>query len=742
MKRSWWRSSLYYLVPLAVILLIWLPLLRHYHVPDVSLSAETITASRHVPEDVLLHELSTMVFFDDVTRLSKDEIVEVAEHVLRGTFDCPGFSKRHIVVPFSTHDIDQGPPVWRLAQACLLVPRLLLQAHRITKRDDFLLMARDVILAWASYERRKVLPSGYLWNDHAIAERALALADFWALYRRHRSYETRVAQDILQFAARSGMYLANPSHFTVSTNHGVMQNLALWHLALAFPLLPNSERNRHLALDRLREQMGFYLNGEGVVLEHSAGYHRAGVHFLSMAFRYMSLHGLSIPDEWRYKYEKAKEFYAFLRRPDGSLPAFGDTSNRTDRRGPGLTNVDTSGRSTALSYGVDWMPPQTRGLYPAAGYAVWWDGRSEWPNPHRLSQTVVVWSHYPDRAHKHADEMSVILWARGHTWWTNTGYWPYGSPERFEAEAWMGSNAPHLVDEPYASERVTTLRAHGWSEDIAVLDLERRGPRGYVARRQVLRLPLDLWIVTDYTSGDERDRSRTVWTTSHNVRMSDGPNPHSWDLQSDSADVVLTKFIFGSSGVTIVRHKGSRKPFVGWEVVNKQGMATSALVVEHPVRDSWVVTLWMLKNRGSSAQRLVSQPHMQSWNGPEDWTVALPMAEGVIRVSRQPTQVLLSRDSGSTRVLPLTSPDPINQEIAETQELHARALRKYPRFSDHIEYRVKATSLSLFLLVLQEAFFFVHRRNTWKHHLLLRAFSVLAWMALGSWLLVFRVRLI
>ena len=66
--------------------------------------------------------------------------------------------------------------------------------------------------------------------------------------------------------ARSEQLLAKPGHFTFATNHGVMQNLALWHASLAFPSLPRTQAYQRLARVRMDDQMQFYVTGEGMVL--------------------------------------------------------------------------------------------------------------------------------------------------------------------------------------------------------------------------------------------------------------------------------------------------------------------------------------------------------------------------------------------------------------------------------------------------------------------------------------------
>ena len=157
--------------------------------------------------------------------------------------------------------------------------------------------------------------------------------------------------------ARSEQLLAKPGHFTFATNHGVMQNLALWHATLAFPSLPRTPEYQRLALARMDDQMKFYVSREGVVLEHSAGYHLYGLKLLGFAFRYLDLMHQTPPQEWIDKYDSAKQVYAMLRRPDGSLPMFGDTDSEAGQ--PGSSALQPSPRITMPGlwlYESQWRP--------------------------------------------------------------------------------------------------------------------------------------------------------------------------------------------------------------------------------------------------------------------------------------------------------------------------------------------------------------------------------------------------
>ena len=522
-----------------------------------------------------------------------------------------------------------------------------------------------------------------------------------------------------------------------------MQNLALWHLSLTFPSIPQSHPYSQLAFERLGKLMDFYINEEGVVLEHSAGYQKTGVQFMSMAFRYMTLLGIEVPVEWRQRFDKAIHVYAQMRRPDGSWPMFGDTEAGVDLPGPHIPLFHKGGQYGPLQQRVGSSPLQEESLYPIAGYSIWWDGLNRAPEMQDLSQTVITWSYFPGHAHKHADEMSVLLWARGLTWWSNAGYWPYGTDERSEAESWNGSNAPHLTDESASSNRKTRMLGHARVNNLAFIDLERSGPQAYVARRQVAQAGNGLWVVLDHTSGNANDRTTTLWTTSHEIDLKEGQFPGSYDLTHTLNESVLNSFVFGSSGTTIRRYKGSHIPFAGWQMAEEIPKPAPALMVEQSANDSWNVAVWSL-HAASEAKKITAMPSMSSWRGPESWIISLPTESGPMQLSREGDEIFLKNGRATLLAhLTLARPAGIDEKITEIQAAKERTRREYPapRFRDAVEYRYKATYVAILLLLLQEAFFAVYKSFTHDRYLLLRGFSAVAWIVVGIWLVV-RVPLI
>ena len=328
--------------------------------------------------------------------------------------------------------------------------------------------------------------------------------------------------------------------------------------------------------------------------------------------------------------------------------------------------------------------------------------------------------------------MSVLFWAGGQRWWTNVGYWGYGTKGRSEAVSWAGSNAPHLIDENANSVRSTKLKFHGRSEHLAVIDLERRGPREYVARRQVIQLKPNLWIVIDHTSGKENSRTTTTWTTSHEVSLSEGAIPGSYVLEAENNSASLTKFLLVSEDTNIMQFRGSFAPFAGWAA----NRPASAIVIEQPANDSWAVAIWSIQDGISPISQFKGPPSMESCKGPEKWKIVLPFASGVMNIWREDNRVFVNEDTIGTGVrkeLLLSEPMQITDELAEIHTGYKNAATKYPRKRFSLHRHFKVTYLILFIFLLQEVFFFVYNRIGWKYSKGLRVLSFVGWLALGIW---------
>ena len=733
-----------------VFALIWGPWLVYNEVPEARLESGVIEKARRVPDDALLDELASYSLGMSFPWETRGQLLEAAEKLLIGQIELPGFQTGRFESPFHADTMAYGSGKWQLFIHSLGLPKVLLDAYQADGRPDFLRAAADYLVAYDAYEGGGWKPGGYLWrdtwsryvrNDHAVAARVPVLAQFWKLYRNSPDYRPDVAKAVFRMVARCAYLLSDPSRFTYATNHGVMQNLGLLNLSLSFPTLADVEGNSRLAFNRLDEQLTFFLDDEGFVLEHSPGYQSFGIRLMGIAFRYLTLLGLKIPEPWLRKYQKAQQVYAELRRSDGTLPVFGDTDGGPDVAGPVVTKIDDAGHAGRLIEQA-WSARDERLFAPVAGYCVWWDGLDNWPDPDRLSQTAIAWSNFAEMGHKHADEMSLSVWAGGTSWWANVGYWPYDDTERGMAESWEGSNAPHRIGEPPDGARETRLRYHGREGHLAAIDLERRGSGSYRARRQVVHVGPKLWVVVDTSSGNEGNRTRTIWTTTPGVRLTETGAGGAYTLQDRSSGQSLQAYFLGDTGVTRRTVEGSRSPFGGWFVVDGMIRPSPAVIFERPADGSWSLAVWSLTDGPVSGPELTGVPRMLHWAGDENWELVLPIADGLLKLQRRQGRIDTSSTQDSTGSLDLVPGPNVSNARAELHAAFAAAAVKYGVADMSGVYRLKVTMVLLAALLLNTVVLRFSRRFRAVWTQTLSIFLSTGWVLLACYFVFIRAHLV
>jgi hypothetical protein len=716
--------------------LVWLPEVSHYYVRNEVIERRLIEQGRTTPSDSVLDEMRSHRLLEHEWQ-NQAQLVETAEKLLTGEVQFSGLPPAQIHLPFDPSDLEKGSTQWQLQFSGLIVPETLIDAYRATGREQFYDLARDSILAWAKFEKSAWLNRGFLWNDHAVATRVRTLADFWSIYRRRPDFRPDIAQLIWEFAARSGALLAKPDQYTFATNHGVMQNIALWQLSLAFPALPKSEEYKQLALSRLKGEISFYVAPDGAILEHSADYHAFGLYLFGMALRYATLLHLNPPMEWDQKYEKATQFYLEIRRPDGSLPPFGDTAVGLRHKAMQLTRKDEHGLYVPLATAELELPPDPIGLYPVSGYAILWDDVARQAHED-VSQTVLAWSYFTGHGHKHADEPSVLLWSGGQEWWTNSGYWSYDDPGRVSAECWEGSNAPHLTGEKCRPNRKSSLIGSLSSSSLFAAEVERSGPGDLTIARLLVHTQSLVWVIVDHCTGASQNTLQTIWTTAPNVTLEVGATPGAFLLSTDTKDRRFRSYFLGPAAMRTENIRGSRDPFAGWISLEGKPTVTNSIVTSQPAEGAWAVTVWAMDTHSDNRAEANSPPTVE-WSNAREWSVRVPLKGGSELISREGDRISIepatTTAGHSDTVSDTLSPPPTSAAIqiaALTASYESEAAR-YPHFRDLFVYRLRASRLAIAFLLLQGLFFAMLRYAGSMYLAPLRILALFGWLASCVW---------
>lgn len=726
--------------PAVIIFLLWWPEYKHYHISTRAIPPEIIARLKTMPADSILHEITSYSYWTD---LSENEIITDAEMILKGQFSFRGEILSDLHLPFDPSDLETGSSRKRLALASLQQVDILSKAYQFSGREEFFNMARDIIFVFADFEADAVLPIGYLRNDHATAARTSAIIKFWEVYRSHSEYDDTDAGSIINLATRTGQFLLKPSHFMFASNHGVMQNIALLRLALAFPELPDSDLFIETAFERLEYQLKYYISQEGVVLEHSAGYQNLGLHLMAHIFRYLTLLDRQIPDNWELKYRKGLEYYGLIRRPDGTLPLIGDTETEINPIYPIVIDKNSLGSYDKFRIEQSWQPPMEFKLYPASGHAVWWCGLDYWPDEDNLLQTAITWSYFRGQAHKLSDEMSFHIYAQGRDWLTATGYWPYETAGRNLADSWLGSNAPFLKSENipdpitgnYFGERQTYLKAYSNSSGVKFIDLQRIGPNNSIIRREILNYANNLWLVLDFCNVGKDETLTTVWTFDHNLKVNGNDEADQFLILSpDESDTMIISFDC-TNDCKISTYRGSNNPYLGWQAVHSQPAPATSILVEQLAHKAWCLTS-LLMHDANIDRNAVDAYKIEFIHDAENWSLYLAGRNSNLSLLRVRDTLIITNDSDKIKSsIPLTKGPDIEKERNAIRSAYNAAAAKYPFFRSTIKTRTKITRFLLLIFIIQEIVLFINRRITRNFYFALRWVNCLCWIIGGIWLL-------
>jgi len=643
---------------------VWGPLWWHFRVDVAAVPAAVMQRHRQLPSDAVLATVAEASMITDHP-LRGDTAVRAARRILAGELALPALPVLPIENGFVPSQLERGVPVQQVFIASLIVPELLLRANEHEPDPAFVQAASRYVQGFAAHEAQVAFPTGLLFNEHPVANRAAVLARLWRQVRA--TADEALARDVHTMAVRAGEMLARPAHFVAATNHGVMQNVGLLQLAAAFPTLPQAERWREVALHRLAGQMPAYIGSDGGVLEHSAGYHFHGVVLSGYIVRLLDAMGQPVPPAWRQAHQASRDYLATLQRPDGSLPAIGNTY-RYQWRLPPLVDPD----ATAWARSLQNRPGFTRS-FPVTGTAVWWDAGTDGSGV----QTVIPWGWFPSHGHLRAQEMSLLIWSAGTDWSTNTGYWPNSDAVGFDiANGWGGGNGPHVIGEPWQSQRRTVVRGQLQQDGLRLLDLERVVDNGPLVRRQVLHWKTNRWLVLDSYQDAQNRPLRVVWTAApETVQAPAGERAFAW--QRPDTGLRFTLAVDGSDGVAAAPLSGSREPFGGWVAFDRKAVPAPAVDTRLPSPQGWMLATLDLSGAADGAAQ---RARMLRYAGPERWSLQWPAPAGTVTVTRHDDKLTIDDAGAASQSLRLNAGPVVDSERAAIQAAGDALRTEYPRF--------------------------------------------------------------
>lgn len=689
------------LLALLSVISIWWPVLQHQYYARSSAQGDWTQASDLKKE--LWAELATVQLGIEVPAWEQN-VIATADQILSGYISLPEFAVQQLPLRGFAIDHQQGPATFQLAIASLKLEDVLLTAYQQSYRTQYLDMAAARFADFFAYHRHSYFSETFLRNDHAVAARVsvvLRLLNIIDNKQLHNAAELR--QAALEFLADTAVLLHEDRFYTARTNHGYTQNLALLQLATAFADMPDAKKLRDIAITRIRQQLAYYLSPEGIVLEHSAGYHIFGEKLLGYTEKLMQLNQLDSSDITKL-YQAAQQYSRLITRPDLSVPSYGNTE--LDVKVPYRAASET-------------QPPLA--VFPVAGYAVF---HQQMPKFGSSLHAVLAWSYFKNNGHKHADEMSLYLWAKGIEWTGGFGYWPYGYAGMEQAYGWSSSNAPHLVAEVKNSQRETRLDGFATQDNFSYVALTRKTAAATL-NRQLIVLDNQL-LVLDFADSAQAGIA-TYWNFPAGVSMTATAQALQFKLSAGAEPLQLYISLWGSPMPEVATVHGQMSPAAGWNVLRNQPTSTDALAVHQAKGQSLTVTQLQFSDTEKS-----TAPVVVTTGGTTDhWQLTTDCYQLSRQQDKLSYQNSCSQHSGSFQLKPQSDLSAY-QAIVDASE---QAKQRYPYFKALVKYRLYATAAALALLACALLLAFLLRRHVLRRWLLL--VNLLGWPAFSCWVLMF-----
>lgn len=377
-------------------------------------------------------------------------IEELADAILRGEI----YVDSSIVEPYicELENIDwnvnfsQSPGTFQLYLQALNPTAYLVQAYYINNNIEYLNAARQIIESWMSYkESYGSEKNPYLWYDHGTAIRTNNLIYFLLAYVNSQQYDPDFCNQIVQLLEEHGQHLSNEAEYFENHNHGIFQDQALIYVAY---FLNNSQSPEWLSLakERVVAQKEHAFSSEMVHVENSPGYQMGVTELFYQISNFLMMQGDEFGEDLFVNVSDSLEFMAWVIKPNGILAEIGDTNSIKGV----LTKVDY----TLEKYNDEHLlysstlgqagqaPEKISTIYPESGY---YFGRSSWSSDDYSQSTWTMFkAGFSSRTHKHADDLSFMLYSKGYDILVDPGWYNYmsGSPYR---DYFISSNAHNTV---------------------------------------------------------------------------------------------------------------------------------------------------------------------------------------------------------------------------------------------------------------------------------------------------------
>lgn len=402
--------------------------------------------------------------YDQASMLPDEKVMELADQILNGLLVV-----WHEIrpMPYTIHNIDwniQFPTSPNSAQMQLqsLMPILILcKAYLICNRIEYLHTAKRFVESWNDYSgKQDAEKNPYTWNDHAAAQRTENIIYYALISEKAGTLTEKEAQQLRSLLRVHAAFLYDDKNYTVQSNHGIFEDAALIYAAVFLACDESGAWLAH-AKQRLAAQRCFAFTDEMVHVENSPQYHETVLKTFGTIAQFLTQFQDEDGETLYNDVIKSAEFLCWMVKPSGYFADIGDSDGQATADytfNKHLMIFENEHLTYAAMRGTQGTAPtKAFAVYPQSGY---YFSRSTWEREKFESATWFMFkAGYQSRVHKHADDLSILLYSRGYDVLVDGGKYNYmiGDSKCDYLHSAMGHNTITVDQKSYS---ITNERTH------------------------------------------------------------------------------------------------------------------------------------------------------------------------------------------------------------------------------------------------------------------------------------------
>ncbi len=443
----------------------------------------------------------------------------VAEAVRRGRFTHAGVELDLGRTPDWVNDGLADDVEWRIEWVKLYEGLDLAHAYTVTAEADYLATWEDLVETFcdqvavgfdkSDVSARRLQNWLYAWRRFADAPHFSGL-------------RPGLAERLAERVADDAEHLRH--HLTAERNHRTLELYALLIVGLSLP--DDDAGLAQFALDELGRNVMTDIWSDGVHRECSTDYHCIALRSYLGAIANARAAGLDLPEGFLDRVSLALDFALHIQRPDGLTPSFsdGDVGDFRSLLSFGAALLDRDDLCWAATLGDEGAPPaDVDAAFPVGGYVTarsGWGAGSTAYNDERFM--LMDAGPLGDGGHGHYDQLSVELFADGHSLVVDPGRFTYADNpwrHRFKGSAAHNTVTVDGLDQtPYrrgAPQKQTSqarIVRRTSRDGFDAIEAEATSPQHDVLHtRHVLFPQREYWVVHDHLRGDTAHRYEARW---------------------------------------------------------------------------------------------------------------------------------------------------------------------------------------------------------------------------------------